>query len=58
MTDVPFFKPSTIMGPVDMIPALCLNSDKHIITNNNNNKIIYRIQKHVFIFPRELIATI
>ena len=41
------------MGLVDMIPALSLNSDKHIITNNNNNKIIYRIQKHVFIFPRE-----
>ena len=44
MTDVPFFKPSTrMMGLVDMIPALSLNSDKHIITNNNNNKIIYRI---------------
>ena len=53
MTDVPFFEPSTIMGLVVKIPALGLNSDKHIITNNNNNKIIYRIQKHVFIFPRE-----
>ena len=53
MTDVPFFKTSTIMGLVVMIPTLSLNSDKDIITNNNNNKIIYRIQKHVFIFPRE-----
>ena len=53
MTDVPFFKPSTIMGPVVKIPALSLNSDKDIITNNKNNKIIHRKQNHVFIFPRE-----